>query len=711
MTPRDLKFQGKLDELVESSNIAEQMSKEDRELLGAAAKQQYDSDKASRSEWERKMAGALGLALQVAESRTYPWPNASNVKFPLITVAALGFHARAYPSLVPPSGPVYAGPIGLDPSEDQINAANRVAAHMSYQLQSCTEWEPETDRALIIVPIVGCAFKKVCYDEVTRKRHSLLVLPQSLVVNYWTKDLAMAPAISEEFIQTPNEIYENVESGFWLKKESVDVAVEPPKGPLEAMKDKVQGVQPPSPVQLRAPVSHFIEQHTFVDLDNDGYEEPYIITFDRESGFIRSIVARYMPSGIHRKGVRVLRIVPIEYYVKLPFIPSPDGGFYDIGFGHLLGPLNDAADSLINQLIDAGTMSNLGGGFLGRGMRIRKGDSYFQPREWKTVDSVGDDISKNIYPLPVRDPSQVLLDLVVFLIQYAERIASANEVQAGEISKHNMKAEVFRIADENGSRIYAAIFKRLWRAIGQEFNLFYCLNARVPNDPEYEQQKRWFKIEDGDYSLNYIAVKCAADPDAVTDTQRQNQAILVYKTEAGEGRPTLAAKRRLYKAFNVPNIEELLPQVEPPPPPNVQLITANARAMVAETGRLKVIAEIMEKRAKLGAEVEKINAEISELYAKAHKAMADGDAADDGQAIAALNAALAMRKEKREGIVQVIELLRDLGDNQEAGNDSGTGKSATGTGGTSGGTAVAGVPSLAAPPPDSEVVSFSEGEA
>lgn len=670
-TPLDLKFQSTVDELVAMPNIADKMSVEDRQVIGLWAKNQYDVDKASRVEWERDTAESLKLALQVSEAKTYPWPNASNVKFPLITVAALKFHARAYASLVPPSGIVKAAPVGYNPPQERVDVANRVGAHMSYQLQRCTSWESETDRALLIVPIVGCAFKKTDYDPVTKKRDSCLVLPQNLVVNYWTKTLDTAPAISEYFTQTSNEVRENVLNEIWLDNPAPATASAPPTDPVTAAKEKAQGVRPPE-VTTRGNVQHFIEQHTSIDLDNDGYEEPYIVTFDRDTGFVRAIVARYLPSGVHRKDDKaktILRIDPVSYYTKLPFIPSPDGGFYDKGFGHLLGPCNEAVNSLINQLIDAGTMANLGGGFLGRGMRIKKGDSYFQPREWKTVDSVGDDIAKNIYPLPVRDPSQVLLDLMIYLVGYAERIAAANEVQMGEMKQHNIKSEAFRIADENGAQIYAAIFKRLWRAIGDEFRLFYALNARIPPDKDYAQGAEWFEIQAGDYSVAYISIDCAADPDAVTDIQRQRQAVMIYNTEAQEGRPTLAAKRRLYKAYNVPDIDELLPKEEPPPTPNAQLISANAKMMQAQASVMKTQTEIMMKRATLQLEWEKLTAEIMKLYAEAELAVANADAADDGAKIAALNANIAMMKEKREGIFGIVELLTDLLANSGASNE------------------------------------------
>lgn len=673
--------------LMNSRNIAKSMSDGDRQNVGVWAKQGYDSDKATRANWEKKTAQAMELALQVAKTKSFPWANCSNIKFPLITVAALHFHARAYPAIVPASGIVKAGPVGYKPKQELIDRAARVGAHMSYQLQRCTEWEAETDRALLIVPIVGCAFKKTEYDPVRRERHSTLVLPQNLVVNYFTTDLSTSPRISEYFTKTRNEVRENVLDEVWLEKE--DATSSPsPSGPLEAAKDRAQGLTEPTPDQDSS-VLHFIEQHCYLDLDKDGYDEPYIVTFDRDSGFVRSIRARYLPSGITKRGSVIYRIVPVEFYTKLPFIPSPDGGFYDLGFGQLLGPLNDACDSLINMLIDAGVMATLGGGFLGRGMKIKKGGSSFAPNEWKTVDSVGEDISKNIYPLPVREPSKTLLDLMTFLIGYAERIAAANEVQMGEIPGHNVKAEAMQIADSNGARIYAAIFKRLHRAIGNEFRLFYRLNALYPVDPDFEKSGEWFQIKDGDYVGDYITIDCAADPNAVTDMQKQKQAMLVYNIakEMG-GHNNNAVIRRVYAANNIADVDEILPQGETPPPPNAQLIAAQAKVQDSETKKMLAEAKVAEVQMLLSLQAEEITAHIMQLYAQAEKFSAEAKSEQTGMELAALNTQLGAMKDKREGILRTLELLKEHIFPVPGGSNGGTN---TGTGGGSGsGSAVAG---------------------
>ena len=703
----NLSYRSNVDELMKSVNIAKAMSEADRQQVGLWAKQGYDSDKSSRSNWERKTAMAMELALQVVRTKSFPWPNCSNIKFPLITVAALHFHARAYPAIVPASGIVKAGPVGYAPEQALIDRASRVGAHMSYQLQRQTEWEAETDRALLIVPIIGCAFKKTEYDPTRRTRHSRLVLPQNLVVDYYTTDLRTAFRVNEYFTLQRNEVRENVLDEVWLDN-PVKTATPQPSGPLEEAKDKAQGLTAPTP-EVDSSILHFIEQHTYLDLDGDGYDEPYIVTFDRDTGFVRSIRARYLPSGIERKRGYIFRITPVEFYTKLPFIPSPDGGFYDLGFGQLLGPLNDACDSLINMLVDAGTMSNLGGGFLGRGMKIKKGTSTFVPLEWKTVDSVGDDISKNIYPLPVRDPSKILLELMVFLIGYAERIAAANDVQMGDIPGHNVKAQAMEIADANGARIYAAIFKRLHRAIGDEFRLFYKLNALYPPEKDYERSGKWFQIQEGDYVGDYVEIDCAADRDAVTDLQKKSQANIIYNVAKEVGGHNMnAVVRRVYAANNIANVDEILPKGEMPPPPNTQLIVAQARAADSETKRMMAMSQVAKVRMTLQLEAEEITAKIILLYAQAEKAASEGEAALRGQQIALLNTQLGAMKDKREGILRTLELLKDQLFPTTEGQPSGQDAGAVSSGGTGTTSLLPSVPSMEGPTDDATVLPVSE---
>lgn len=705
-----LTFRGKPAELARMPNIAKGMSEQDRALIGQHCLDGYREDRQSRAQWEATYARVLKLALQVMEQRTWPWPNCSNVKFPLVTISAISFHSKAYPALVPAQGAVKCVPIGTEVTNEEVTRCTRISGHMSYQLQECTNWEAETDKGLIALPILGCVFKKTYYDPVRRQRRSDLVLPQNLIVHYYTSDLATCPRVSEYFERTRNEIREYELQGLWLEGSKEPAPL--PVGPLQAAKEQAQKIVPPAPAPTAALTFGLIEQQALLDLDGDGYDEPYTVTFEEATGKVLRIITRYRPDDISYRGESVLRIEAEQCYTKIPFIPSPDGGFYDLGFGSLIGPLNHSVDSLINQLIDAGTMATLGGGFLGRGVRLKRGTTTFTPQEWKQVDSTGEDISKSIYPLPVREPSKVLLELLMFLVDYAARISSANEVQLGEALGQNAKAEVVQILNENGARTFAAIFKRIHRATKDEFRKFYLLNRRYPLDldSDYRQSDKWFKVKQEDYAGTDYGLRPVADPNIVTDSQKRQQALLVFQTaQTVPGHNMEQVVRDYYTAFGVPNIDKIFPGAgkpgATPPAPDAKLIGAQVKQQEAELKLMQFQTDVMERRMRLYADLQKMQAEVVNLYAQAAEHAANASSEQEYAAVARINAAIAAKKNQMDGLLGMLDLLAEYVLPQKENSDDGSGKGTiggTGAGaasaivpamvGSSGGAAVPGVP-------------------
>ena len=304
-----------------------------------------------------------------------------------------------------------------------FRSAERIENHMSWQiLEQDEDWESEMDKVLITQPIVGCAFKKTFFDPIKKYNISENVLAKDLVVNYWAKSLETAPRITHVLMMQKRDIYERVARNLWLDTSEEHYNSSITVNPLQQAQDKAQGLMPPQTTDSSTPVE-ILEQHCFIDLDGDGYEEPYIVYVRKDTKKVVRIVARYSKDSIERNSDDVILSIKAEqYFTKYPFIPSPDGGFYDIGFGVLLGPLNESINTIINQLIDCGTMQTTAGGFLSRGIKLRGGQATFAPLEWKHVDTTGDDLRKGIMPLPVREPSQVLFTLLNLLINYGERI-------------------------------------------------------------------------------------------------------------------------------------------------------------------------------------------------------------------------------------------------------------------------------------------------
>lgn len=546
--------------LLESVNIAEHLKEDQLTTIGREAKAGFDADFASRADWDRACDDWMKLAKQAVEAKTYPWPRASNVKYPLLSTAAMQFAARAYPSLIPSDGKVVkARAIGKDPTGQKSETAEAVSIYMSYQLMHEMDgWEEDMDKMLIMLPILGTMFKKTYWDSVKKVNCSKLVLPKNLVVDYWTKNLRDAERVSEIIELSPRKVKERQNAKLWLE---VDLGQAPiPEGAMNA------------PVADSITPYTFIEQHTFLDLDEDEYKEPYIVTFHRESGKVMRIAPRFDEEGIiSGEDGQLIKIEPIEYYTKYGFVPNPDGGFYDIGFGVLLGPLNESVNTVINQLIDAGHLSSLQSGFLGKGLRLRMGETRFQPGEWKVVNATGDDLKKQIIPLPTKEPSNVLFELMGSLIQSGKELASVAEIFVGKMPGQNTPATTTMATIEQGMKVFTAVYKRIYRSLGEEFKKLYRLNE-VYLEPQVYVQVLDVEIPREAFNTKNHDIFPGADPTAVSQTEKLLKAQgLMELLPSGMLNPVEVIKRVLV-AQEQPNWEALLiPEVlesgQPPPAP------------------------------------------------------------------------------------------------------------------------------------------------
>jgi chaperonin GroES len=660
----------KLEDVVTCPNIAELLDEQDLHKIGYDVVKEFEADLQSRSAWEKKTEQSMKLALQVAEAKSFPWPGASNVKFPLITIAALQYHARSYPVLVDGEEPVKCRVIGDDPDGQKERRADRVSAHMSYQILEVDEdWEEEMDRVLITQPIVGCAFKKSYFHPVMRRPESEYILAQDLVVNYWTKSLDKAPRVTHVQYMQKNELYERHVRGLFCElKEQIPVAIN--KSTLMQTKDKAQGIDAPQSNDSSTPFE-ILEQHRYIDFDQDGYAEPYIVWVDRRSKQVLRIVARFFNESIERnaKG-KILCIKAESYFTKFPFIPSPDGGFYDLGFGVLLGPLNESIDTLINQLVDAGTMATTAGGFLSRGIKIRGGNSNFAPLEWKHVDTTGDDLRKGIVPLPVREPSQVLFTLLGMLINYGERIGGSVDILVGQNPGQNTAAETTRTMAEQGMKIFSGIFKRTYRSLKDEFQKLYRLNQLyMTDDDNFASDSGEFNIFVDDYTGPSSDIRPAADPNIVSDTQRIQQAQAIMAI-AGPDMNMYEVKKNYLKAIKVQNIDSILPDPKGPdalpqrPDPKVQIEQMRLQSKDADR-QIQFKLGIM----KLMKDAELNQAKIHKMEAEAIRAMEEAGGVAKGHDIAVLNAEIALAKGKQDGMMQSIELMLKLSEMESAKED------------------------------------------
>jgi chaperonin GroES len=654
----------KLETLLSSPNIAEEMDAGELSSLGFKLMDEINLDLTSRLDWEDRNEKANKLALQVVEKKTFPWPGASNVKFPLITIAAMQYHSRAYPSLVSNNEVVKCKVYGSDPTNDLHKQAQRISTHMTYQVMEEDEgWEENTDRTLLVQAIAGTAIKKSYFDSVKGHNVSELVLPNDFIVNYYTKSIVDSPRVSQRIFLSSNDLHERQARGIFCIPDTEVRPTQVSSNLLNQAKQQAQGVyqqtdDPDTPYE-------FFEMHCWMDLDEDGYKEPYTVFIRRDTEKIYRIVARYFESSIERaSNGKIIRINPEQYFTKYGFIPSPDGGFYDLGFGTLLGPLNDSINTIVNQLIDAGTMSNTGGGFLGRGVKIKGGDYTFKPMEWKRVDSTGDDLRANIFPLPVREPSAVLFQLLNLLISYGERIAGATDIMTGVSPGQNTPAETSRNTVEQGMKVFNGIYKRTWRAMKEEFQKLYRLNQLYlpPESLQFEYNNEMQFISPDDYILDMKLIKPAADPNVVSDSQRVMQAQAVAQLAASSGGfNTYEVNKRYLEALKVPGIDQVLPDPTGPnaipPQPNYKF---EVEKMKNEERTVNHQLKFKLGLAKLMSEAELQQAKVTELQAKSVKLLEEADEMKNGHAIAMLQTEIGAKKANMDGIMRSIELMRDL---------------------------------------------------
>lgn len=634
-------------DVINSPNLVDRFTEEDLVTIGARVHDGYSWDEHSRRSWMDRMSAGMDLAMQVQTAKSFPWPGCANVIFPLVTIAALQFSARSYPNLIQGSKVVKYRVIdgGAAPKKVHERAA-RIGRHMSWQvLEEDQSWEDQHDRMLINLAIVGCNFIKTYYDATEKHPVDELVMARDLVINYWAKSVEKAPRKTQIIAKTQNEIYEKIMQDVYKDVRKENWFCSPPSTePMSYEADQRAGVSPPPQPDWGTPFK-VLEQHTYLDLDDDGYNEPYTITIDKESKCVLRIVSRFEEQDVQRRADEILAIRSTEYYTKHSFIPSPDGGIYDLGFGIFLGPINEAVNSGINQLLDNGTMQNSMGGFLGRGAKIRGGVYTQAPWEWKRVDATGDDLRKSLVPYPDRQPSAVMFQLISLLINYANRISGTVDALVGENPGQNTPASTFQGMQEQGMQVYVVIFKRVWRSMKEEFKKRYALNkVFLPDVKRFGEGSDFVRRED--YTGNPDQVRPVANPQ-VTSTTMKRQQIMALKQDAmvTPGYDIPALTKMYIESWDVEEVDFVYPGPDKVPPlPNpkadAEKLKLQAKQMDLQHSKMQFVMQLMEDR--------RLNdAKILALRAQALKLATDAGVAD--------------KEAKHELLVGVIEALTEHG--------------------------------------------------
>lgn len=557
-------------------NLAEQLDEDTLGSIGAHLKEQIDIDEDSRSEWIDTNKNWLRLAAQVREEKSFPWPGASNVKYPLLTIASMQFHARALPNLVNSNRPVRMRTLGQDPEQEKSARAQRVSTFMSYQiLEGLKDWMDDMDRLLFVLPMVGICYKKTYWSESEQRIKSVLVLPNDLIINYHARSFEKA-RMTQVMYMDDNEIHELQAAGVFLDVELLD-----PEEPVDMDRHAEDDIDSLKNTPGSDMLPHEIyESHCWIDLDEDGYKEPYIVTLTK-NGTILRIVARWSDESVdYNAQGDIIRIVADEYYTPFVFMPDPASAVSGLGLGTLLGPINEAANTVINQLIDAGTLSNQQGGFLGKGAKLRGGVSRFRPGEWKIVNATGDDLRKSIFPMPIREPSNVLFQLLGTLVESGQQISSVSEMLTGESPGQNQPATTTMAVLEQGLQLFSSIYKRQHRSLAKEYMKIYRLNGVYLNEDEYnvvldeDLKEPGVRYTTEDFEDVSADVKPASDPSIVSQAQKsvKSQALL-EKLAIGLPLNVQEVTRRVLESEDQENIK-LLMNVQPQPNPEAELQAA-----------------------------------------------------------------------------------------------------------------------------------------
>jgi hypothetical protein len=538
-----------------SANLVEEMDEGDLALIVGDLLGDYDTDVSSRKDWMQTYVDGLELLGMKIEERTEPWPGACGIVHPLLSEALVKFQSETIMETFPAAGPVKTQIIGKE-TQEKKEAAVRVREDMNYQLtERMVEYRPEHERMLWGLGLAGNAFKKVYYDPSLERQVSIFVPAEDIVVPYGASSLETAERVTHVMRKTANELRKLQVAGFYT-----DIELPEPQGTLDEVEKKIaekMGFQASSDDRYK-----ILEMH--VDIDLPGYEDededgektgialPYVVTIEKQTQTVLAI-RRNWNQDDPLKAKR-------NHFVHYGYIPA--FGFYCFGLIHLIGSFAKSGTSIIRQLVDAGTLSNLPGGFKTRGLRVKGDDTPIAPAEFRDVDVPSGTIKDNIMTLPYKEPSQVLAGLLDKIIDDGRRFAAIADLKVSDMSAQSPVGTTLAIL-ERMLKVMSAVQARIHYSMKQEFKLLkVIIRDYTPDDYSYEPVDGERSIKQSDYDqVNVIPV---SDPNAATMSQKvvQYQAVL----QLAQGAPQLydmpLLHRQMLEVLGIRNAEKLVPMPE-----------------------------------------------------------------------------------------------------------------------------------------------------
>jgi hypothetical protein len=549
-------------------NLAEYLDPATLREISSELLSSYQDDLDSRENWYETFRDGLELLGIENDPRSEPFEGASGVYHPLLAEAATHFQAQAYKELLPANGPVDTKIMGAS-NDPKAMQANRVKDFMNFQLMyKMEEYDPEMDQMLFYLPLAGSAFKKCYYDPTMGRVVSRFIKAEDLVVPYTATDLHTSPRITHRMTMTENDLRKLQLSGFYTDEEMSRPSYSEQEDPVQQKIDEIDGV---SRTGRQADYT-LLEFHA--ELDIEGFEHtdkngeatglaiPYIITICKDNNRVLSVRRNYIENDPMRK--------KIEYFTHYKFLPGL--GFYGFGLIHMIGGVTKSATAILRQLIDAGTLANLPAGFKARGLNIQRSDDPVQPGEWRDVDTPGGTIRDAFMPLPFKEPSPALAQLMGVLVESGQRFAAVMDNQTGDANSNAPVGTTVALL-EKGQKVISAIHKRLHYAQRSEFKILKRLFGEyLPPEYPYQVQGGQQTVFATDFN-NSVDVIPVCDPNIFSTTQR----IILAQTQLqmAQSAPQIhnmkEAFRKMYIALNIKDIDDiLLPDMAPAPKDPVQ---------------------------------------------------------------------------------------------------------------------------------------------
>lgn len=523
--------EGDVSDLLEEGELA---------TIASRAIEEFDADKSGRREWDEIVRNAIESAKMAKEEKGFPFKNAANVRYPALPVASIQFGSRAYGAMVRDDQVVKSKVFGADKDGRKAAQGERVSSFCNWQLlHLCDEWDPGTDQLCHMLPVHGKMFRKIYWSRARNRP----VLDTVSSLNVYTPmnapSLDQAPRVTQICEYFPYEIAQRIAAGVWRNHDYV-----------------VDSADTQKPIL-------YLEQYRYEDLDRDGLPEPYVATIHRDTATVVRLEPAFDPEHLRvwesGAGDALVRDLP---WVDYGFLPNPEGGFYEIGFGHLLEGLGAAINAILNQIIDAGTRANAGGGFISAGLKLRAGTIRINPGEFQPVNVQGD-IRGAIHEMQFSGPNQTQFQVLEFLLGAAQDITATKDVLTGEMPGQQRLAEGTVLAlIEQGMQVYSTIYKRIYRSERRAHRRLFGLNRDFVDAKVYQQFLDTPADPRADFDMRGVDVMPVSDPSSVTDMQRLARAnFLASRVQAAPDlydRPAVEA--RILESARVPNANELMQQ-------------------------------------------------------------------------------------------------------------------------------------------------------